>query len=69
MQATYHLLARQSQRGISNEMVNYVVAHGIEVKDRLMFGKKSALKRLAELREEERLIKKILDMGCVIVIA
>ena len=69
MQATYRLQARQSQRGISNEMVNYVVAHGIEEKDGLIFEKKLALKRLAEIREEERLIKKILDKGGVIVVA
>ena len=69
MHVTNHLKARQSQRGISKEMIEYVLQHGADMKDKLIFGKKLALQRLAEIRAEERLIMKILDKGGVIVVA
>ena len=45
MQTTHHLITRQSQ------------SHGAEMKVKFIFGKKLALQSLAELREEECLLK------------
>lgn len=70
MQKTKHAETRQSQRGISSNMVQYALRHGKEGKSsRIIFGKQEALERLKELQEEERLVKKILDKGGVVVVA
>ncbi len=50
-------------------MIEYVLQHGADMKDKLIFGKKLARQLLAEIRAEERLIMKILDKGGVIVVA
>jgi hypothetical protein len=70
MNKTKHAEVRQNQRGISSSMVQYALRHGKEGKaSRVIFGKKEALERLKELQEEERLVKKMLDKGGVVVVA
>lgn len=69
IRTTKHAGARQSQRGISTMMVEYVVTNGIEDKDKYILGKKEILVRLNALDEERRLLMKINDKGGVVVVA
>lgn len=70
MNTSKHAATRQAQRGISNDMVHYALEHGKEERaSRVVFGRKEALERLSQLQEEERLVKKILDKGGVVVVA
>ena len=50
-------------------MVDYVIEHGTPERDRVIMGKKDALRKLEMLQEEQRLLKKILDKGGVVVVA
>jgi hypothetical protein len=69
MQTTRHLKQRMSQRGVSREMVELVLTHGTSDQDKYILGRKEALERLQLLQREERLLKKILDKGGVVVVA
>lgn len=69
IRTTKHAGARQSQRGISAMMVEYVVTNGVEDKDKYILGKKEILVRLNALDEERRLLMKINDKGGVVVVA
>lgn len=69
MHTTHHCKARQSQRGISLNMVDYVLTHGALEKDKIVLGKKEAKQRLADLEREKRLLLKIADKGGVVVVA
>ena len=69
MHTTHHCKARQSQRGITPRMIDYVLSHGTScAADRIVLGKKDAQKRLAELEAEKRLLMKIADKGGVVVV-
>lgn len=69
MHTTHHCKVRQAQRGISPSMVDYVLLHGVAcASDRIILGKKEALKRLIELEAEKRMLIKITDKGGVVVI-
>lgn len=68
MHTTQHIQQRMSQRGISRAMVDLVMTHGTTEKDKIVLGKKEALKRLESLRHEERILMKILDKGGVIIV-
>lgn len=68
MHTTQHIQQRMSQRGISRAMVDLVMTHGTLEKDKIVLGKKEALERLESLRQEERILKKILDKGGVIIV-
>lgn len=69
MQTTHHAQERMAQRGISKNMVDYVLTNGELDQDRIIIGKKDALQRLEALQAEQRLLKKILDKGGVVVVA
>ncbi len=69
METTIHAQGRMAQRGISLKMVEYVLSKGTPSKDKVIMGKKDALQILEELQEEQRLVKKILDKGGVVVVA
>lgn len=69
MHTTHHCKARQSQRGISLNMVDYVLTHGSLENDKIVLGKKEAKQRLADLEREKRLLLKIADKGGVVVVA
>lgn len=64
-----HAKARQSQRGISSSMVDYVFANGIETNDKFILDRNEVLLLLAAIGEEKRLLMKILDKGGVVVVA
>lgn len=69
MHTTHHCKLRQSQRGITPSMIEYVLMHGTSwTQDKIVLGKKEAQKRLAELEAEKRLLMKITDKGGVVVI-
>lgn len=69
MNSTMHAKERMSQRGISRAMVDYVIEHGTPERDRVILGRKEALQILEDLKEQQRILKKILDKGGVIVVA
>ena len=69
MQATQHVMQRMSQRGVTGEMVDFVINNGSVDQDKYVVGKKQALDLLNDLRKQERVIKKILDKGGVTVVA
>lgn len=69
MHVTHHCKARQSQRGISLNMIDYVLTHGSLENDKIILGKKEAKQRLADLERERRLLLKIADKGGVVVVA
>lgn len=66
---TKHAGVRQSQRGITPSMVDYVLTNGAEENDKLILGRKEVLQRLDAINEEKRLLMKILDKGGVVVVA
>ena len=68
MQPTLHIKQRMSQRGISKEMVNLVIAHGLIQGDKYVVGRKEALQLLRALDNERRVLTKILDKGGVEVV-
>ena len=68
MQPTRHIKQRMSQRGISKEMVNLVIAHGVIHGDKYVVGRKEALQLIRELDNERRVLTKILDKGGVEVV-
>lgn len=69
MNATQHSKERMAQRGISRSMVKYVLMNGTCEQDKVMIGKREALRMLEDLRNEERLLKRILDKGGIVVVA
>ncbi len=69
MHSTHHVQERMAKRGISRDMVNYVLTNGKPDRDKIIMGKKEALRILEALQEEQRLLKKILDKGGVVVVA
>jgi len=69
MDSTMYAQVRMSQRGISRAMVDYVMEHGKPEQDRVILGRKDALSLLESLQDQQRILKKILDKGGVVVVA
>ena len=69
MDSTTHAQQRMSQRGITKAMVEYVLEHGTPEQDRVILGRKDALSLLESLQDQQRVLKKILDKGGVVVVA
>jgi hypothetical protein len=69
MQTTQHAMQRMSQRGVTGDMVAFVLNNGFLEQDKYVLGKRQALKLLNDLKRQERVIKKILDKGGVTVVA
>lgn len=69
MHSTHHVRKRMAQRGISKDMVDYVLCNGKPEKDRVVMGRKEALRMLESLQRQQRLLKKILDKGGVVVVS
>ncbi|MBT8524643.1 DUF4258 domain-containing protein [Polynucleobacter paneuropaeus] len=69
MQTTQHAMQRMSQRGVSGDMVDFVLHYGFVEQDKYVLGKRQALELLNDLKKQERLVKKILDKGGVTVVA
>lgn len=68
MHMTQHISQRMSQRGITRNLVDFVVTHGETEGDRFIINRKVAQRLLESLQEQQRLIKKILDKGGVVVV-
>lgn len=69
MQTTQHVMQRMSQRGVSSEMIDFVLNHGQVDQDKYVLGRRLALELLDKLKKQERVVKKILDKGGVTVVA
>ncbi len=69
MQTTQHVMQRMSQRGVTGEMVEFVMNFGSLEQDKYVIGKRKALELLEVLKKQERVVKKILDKGGVTVVA
>lgn len=50
-------------------MVEYVLTNGTPEQDKVIIGRKEALRMHEILQEEQRLLKKILDKGGVVVVS
>lgn len=69
MHKTKHIQQRMSTRGVSHDMVEYVLDNGTSENSKYIFGRKEALARLEGLQREQRLVMKILDKGGLVVVA
>lgn len=69
MRDTQHIRQRMSQRGVSRDMVDLVLTHGTIEQDKYILGRREALRLLELVQRQERVIKKILDKGGVVVVA
>lgn len=69
MHSTHHSQVRMAQRGINRDVVEYVLTYGTPEKDKIIMGRKEALRKLEDLQEEQRLLMKILYKGGVVVVA
>lgn len=69
MHTTRHMQKRMGQRGINAGMVDLVMTHGRPERDRFVLDRKEAQNLLQSLQEEERLLKKIVDKGGLVVVA
>lgn len=69
MHKTQHATHRMSQRGISGAMVEFALEWGINDGDKYVLGKKEAIARLEQLKQEERTLKRVIDKGGLIVVA
>lgn len=69
MRPTRHIKKRMSQRGINRGMVDLVLTHGRPDQDRFVLDRKEAISLLETLQREERLLKKIVDKGGLVVVA
>lgn len=69
MYQTKHIQQRMSQRGITKDLVNYVLCNGVLKQDKHVIGKKEALKQLEELEVQRKILTKIIDKGGVVVVA
>lgn len=69
MHKTHHVRQRMTQRGIKQDIVEYVLNNGMSEHDRIIIDKKEALRMLEALKDEQRLLKRILDKGGVVVVA
>jgi hypothetical protein len=69
MQTTQHAMQRMSQRGVTGDMVDFVLNYWFVEQDKYVLGKRQALELLNDLKKQERLVKKILDKGGVTVVA
>ncbi|UIF86097.1 DUF4258 domain-containing protein [Cupriavidus necator] len=58
-----------SQRGITQDMVDLVLAHGVSDRDKYVLGHREARRLLEAMQQTERVLKKILDKGGVTVVA
>ena len=68
MRPTQHIKQRMSQRGITQKMVDLVLALGTIHGDKYVVGRKEARQRLLELDNERRVLTQILDKGGVEVV-
>jgi Domain of unknown function (DUF4258) len=69
MHTTRHLRQRMSQRGVSREMVDLVLEHGIVDQDEYILGRRTALELLDDYQRRLKVLKKILDKGGVTVVS
>ncbi|BBG91783.1 DUF4258 domain-containing protein [Aeromonas caviae] len=68
MERTHHIKQRMTQRGISKRMVELVLNYGYVEHDKYVLRPKDAERIVAELQEDLRDMKKILDKGGVAVV-
>jgi len=69
MHTTRHLSQRMSQRGVSREMVDLVLEHGIVDQDKYILGRRTVLELLDDYQRRLKVLKKILDKGGVTVVS
>lgn len=69
VQTTRHLGVRMSQRGITGDMIDFVLTHGINAQDKIILGRKDLMRLVADMDGEQRAVAlKLLDKGGVVVV-
>jgi hypothetical protein len=69
MKRTRHFGERMSQRGVSKDMVELAMSFGEIQGDKYVLNKRSALSLLDRARYLEKVVKKVLDKGGIVVVA
>lgn len=69
LQRTRHLGARMSQRGVKMDMVDFALAHGKNVGDKIVLDRKDLSRLVGDLNGSQRAIAlKLLDKGGLVVV-
>ena len=68
MNYTQHADRRMNQRGISKKMTDLVLQYGKIEQDKRVLNNKDAKKLLQQLKDEIRVIMKIIDKGGMVVV-
>ncbi|HEY2470151.1 MAG TPA: DUF4258 domain-containing protein [Terracidiphilus sp.] len=69
MKRTRHFRERMSQRGVSKDMVDLALSFGDIRGDKYVLNRNGALSLLDKVRYMEKIAKKVLDKGGVVVVA
>lgn len=69
MNYTQHADRRMNQRGISKKMTDLVLQYGKIEQDKRVLNNKDAKKLLQQLKDEIRIIMKIIDKGGMVVVS
>ena len=69
VQTTRHLGARMSQRGITRDMVDFVLTHGKNAGDKIILSRKDLMRLVGALNGSQRAVAlKLLDKGGLVVV-
>lgn len=69
MTKTKHIQQRMSQRGVTNDVVDFVINNGLIKQDKYYLNRKEILKMLADTDKTRKILTKMLDKGGVVVVA
>ena len=68
MKNSIHATKRMAQRGIDNAMIELVLDHGVIDGDKYILNKKNACAYLEEIRQQMRVLMRVIDKGGLVVI-
>jgi hypothetical protein len=68
MKNSIHATKRMAQRGIDRAMIELVLNHGVIDGDKYILNKKNACACLEEIRQQMRVLMRVIDKGGLVVI-
>lgn len=69
MQKTKHINKRMSQRGITQDMIDFTLNFGEITNDKWFTNKKTLQKSIKQLEQQIKMAKRLLDKGGIVVVA
>lgn len=69
MYDTKHVQKRAQQRGITKDMINFTLDHGVVQGDRWLLNRKLLSQMIENLESQLRVAKKLRDKGGIVVVA